>query len=322
MPKKPISVPEEFLEDIRTSRSKQWAIIFGIAGIIAVGLIVLIVEVILNNHDEAIKVRPIPKPIVFQSVNDLQFTDPRTGDPLIWFAKTDTGYALYDGAGFYTDGTALKPAQSSDIVAIKQWVKEQIEAKEAAQKQLQEQQAAAEETAQKQADLASLKSLFQFQAPQNSSAVVVLGVDVSSLSPTLRDVLAGELKKQLASQFPSLTFTTAVLLPDFYDKGYFDKAFSGEVGFLDEVDFFKQAGVLLLVKPTVEFKDSAVVGGMKVCTLTVSCSSYISSTTQRHQESASVAKPAYAEEAALTQAVDALVEANSGDIKGLLEGKP
>jgi hypothetical protein len=168
------------------------------------------------------------------------------------------------------------------------------------------QQRAEQELTQQQAQKVSIiQSLFHFVTPTASQAVV-LAVNTSSVPENLRDSLTSEIQNLLSAKYPTSAVLSDVALPDFYSTGYFDKAFHGDVTFLDTTGFFKHESILLLIQPQVEIKDATTVDGMKSCTLSLTCRSYSSTQTPSHTVTIRNVGAGFSEETSMKKALEAM----------------
>ena len=180
-------------------------------------------------------------------------------------------------------------------------------------------QKAALEQAERDQKATFIKSLFYFPPAENAPGSIVLGIDARQLPAELRDTFVSQVKKQLSVQFPTTPFVTDVLLPDFYSKGYFNKAFSGDLLFLDEAHFFENSHTLLLVKPQIQFSNSSVADGMKSCRVTLILRKYQADHAPSHQIDVSTTGIGFSDETSMKKAIETMGANPSQELSAILK---
>ena len=314
---KKVSIIEDIRTDISTSRKVQWAIVGWTFKLLVLGGVLVIAWVLIENHktevqtkhaqaQQELAARPVPRILSFEQADQLHFFDAKSGAPVVWYVKTASGYLLYDAEGYNTDGIKLNPVTQNDVVDIKRWADQIVQAK---QEKIQ------------QDAIATLKALFRFSDIPQGTKVFVLGVDTRDLSESLRDECVWQLRERVSSQSSSELVKTDVLTDEFYSNGYFNKACNGDSAFLDQASVFEHAGHLLLIKPSATFKSTSSVQGMTSCRVIISCLLYTGGTKQTKRTVFEAVGPGFSNEASFKQAMQTLLQTNKDKISLLLENQ-
>jgi hypothetical protein len=304
--KKGVSIWDDLKAWFFTSRPAQ-KITFGSIGVLIIFLVgFFFVSQYQHHAEEALAARPTPHRVNFQSTDDLRFFDLKTAQPLIWYTKDTAGYVLYDAEGYDPSGTQLKPVTQADVLDIKRWAGEIV------QKRQEEQ---------REANIASLQSLFRFGGVPQGTKIFALGIDARDLPQSARESCTAELSDQLSTLLPTQSIKADVFADDFFSGGYFEKAYAGDSGFLNDAGVFDHAGFLFLVKPSATFK-AASVDGVMSCHLAISCRLYASGTKETRQARFEATGPGFSENASFKRAVEVIFETNHDKINQLITGTP
>lgn len=205
------------------------------------------------------KLGQTPGDVSLTSFNSLQLFDPLTSAPKYWFSVSPAGvFSIYDGPGF-------DPKNQTPLQPITPAVAENIRQSLASQAQrvaLQDEKNRGKREAQLESlRVTALQSLFDCSA-QGPIALAINPASRSTATETTTDVA-----EQLAhtGKTSSVSMATNFFRPKFFSDGYFERAYAGDVQFLQEAGAFTCISSIVLAQ--LESSCGQVVSGVTTCDL-------------------------------------------------------
>jgi hypothetical protein len=183
-----------------------------------------------------------------------------------------------------------------------------------------EQQKAADDA--RDSRLSQLRALFRpiVTDAKNVNIALVVMCDSKSVDCNLvRDKLISGLQ----SAAPTIVFLPNYCTPDFIDKGYFEKAYNGDVSVVKEIDGFSPIDYLLLCKANVATTSSSAGQDLFTCRIDLGFLLLDKDGRQANRGSFEVAGPGLSEALALDRGIELLTERHStGFLTGITRKGP
>jgi hypothetical protein len=199
---------------------------------------------------ERMKRGDVAKPLVFQSISEVSFFDPQTGQPKVWYARSATGeITLFSTSGFDPlTGEELKPANPLIVEEVARQRKDVEARKLASEKEAQEAAKSAAADSEKKQLEAQEKSyrdryvnpLARKSGTRKSAALLVLGMSDN----------ADALKESISSAFKEkgVETTESLFRPDFVGDGSAARLFGGDWAQARRLRLSDQVDVIFLVR--------------------------------------------------------------------------
>jgi hypothetical protein len=195
-----------------------------------------------------------PKKLAYRSIEGVEFFDRITGESKVWYFRDQSGgYELFDSPGAHpTYGEPLQPVTPDVVNAIKNRL--DVVRRDAAQQE--EEKRKKTEARIVTERLTTLKSLFNCSV-KGATALAVLPANrdtstavASDAARQLADVSSGVIRANFFSQ-------------KFLSDGYFERAYSGDVGFLREAGVFACVNAIILAR--LDSHCGQIVSGVMTC---------------------------------------------------------
>lgn len=220
---------------------------------------------------ERMKRGDVARPLVFQSISEVSFFDPQTGQPKVWYARASTGdINLFSTSGFDPlTGEELKPANQQIVEEVGRQRKDGETKKLASEKEAQEAaKSAAAEVEKKQLEAQEksyrdryVNALARKSGTRKSAALLVLGMSDSVES----------LKESISSAFKEKGVETneGLFRPEFLGDGSAAKLFSGDWTQAKRLRLSDQVDVIFLVRSSHKTTVSDQGEGLRTTTLSL-----------------------------------------------------
>jgi hypothetical protein len=254
----------------------------------------------------------------------VEWFSPNTGDASIYYFKSATGdFEFYDRWGHHPgNGQELKPVTPEVRAEYDARKKEGLERElllRSTQVQL-EQQKAADEA--RDSRLSQLRALFRPIVTDAKNVNIALVVMCDSKSVDC-DLVREKLISGLQSAAPNIVFLPNYCTPDFIDKGYFEKAYNGDVSVVKEIDGFSPIDYLLLCKANVVTTSSSAGQDLFTCRIDLGFLLLDKDGRQANRGNFEVAGPGLSEALALDRGIELLTERHStGFLTGITRKGP
>jgi hypothetical protein len=178
-----------------------------------------------------------------------EWFSPNTGEASIYYYKSPSGdFEFYNSWAHHPgNGQELQPVTVEVRAEYEAWKKERLALEsriKAEQSQIEEKKAADDA---RESRLRELRALFRPIVIDSKEVNIALVVMCASKSADC-DYVAQRLLSGLQSAAPNIVFVPDYCTPDFMDKGYFEKAYQGDVSVVKEIAGFSPIDYLLLCK--------------------------------------------------------------------------
>jgi hypothetical protein len=189
-----------------------------------------------------------PKRVDQEDPMGIEFFDPITGEPKIWFYINDQGdYELFDGPGIHpTYGLELKPMTANIVQAYKKRLEEQVALKTS-------EQIKRNEEAREKETISFLNKYLNLSMahPPGVKAVAILILDKSA---NQRSDIEEAISPIIRSQ--KMDAVLGLFRSPFIKEGPFDDIFNGNGGYLKELQVEKCVDYVVLGKVSMVAKDN------------------------------------------------------------------
>jgi hypothetical protein len=242
----------------------------------------------------------------------VEWFSPNTGEASIYYYKSPSGdFEFYNRWAHHPgNGQELKPVTVEVRAEYEAWQKERLGREsriKAEQVQIEEKKAAdvARETR-----LTELRALFSPIVTDPKVLNIALVVVCESKSADC-DRVSQRLLSGLQSAAPNVVFLPDYCTPDFTEKGYFEKAYQGDVSVVKEIDGFSPIDYLLLCKVNVVTTSRSAGQDLFTCRIDLGFLLLDKDGRQANRGNFEVAGPGLSEALALNRGIELLTERHS-----------
>jgi hypothetical protein len=254
----------------------------------------------------------------------VEWFSPNTGEASIYYYKSPSGdFEFYNRWAHHPgNGQELKPVTVEVRAEYEAWKKERLEREsqiKTEQAQIEEKKAADDA---RESRLRELRELFRPVVTDPKVVNIALVVVCESKSADC-DRVTQRLLSGLQSAAPNVVFLPDYCTPDFTEKGYFEKAYQGDVSALKEIDGFSPIDYLLLCKVNLVTTSSPAGQDLFTCRIDLSFLLLDKDGRQANRGNFEVAGPGLSEAQAVDRGIELLTERHStGFLTGITTKGP